>query len=470
MAESHATIEGLAVLRPAGFNTHYSGHCQDGCLGFRSAAASSWFPLVTETNKTRFPVRKSRQPLLIITETFTSPQGELGSVAGGSTRTFACGGHGVRCRFPVGFLVVLPFTPLLHYAANPSPPHFTLTYVEDLVVMRQPKHPNSKYFLGAAVAQRLRHSPPTKVIRARTPAGSLPDFRMWESCWTIPLASGLSRGTPASPTSAFQHRSILGYHVMFRDYGRLRVPTGQPVTRSGDPRRVRLSLAQQTPPPPPLPQLLTDDRRLPSWRHGLVASPMPISPAASLLFLLTQGTWTSAFLSLSLSPCFSLVWSVVLESGGGCGRLPPLSSPSSSSPLPPPTAPTLLHRLTTGWAAAWLWGGGLEEAGKIQRGRDVMKGMRGREDTRVQRSWKKKIQETRVEKAIVVLDLGETRDVHLSIYFSKDHLNVGAVLVVPTRGSPGTRRQMGTQRAKGNKYFLGTVPGVDRVTSRTKLP
>ncbi|KAJ8870346.1 hypothetical protein PR048_029367 [Dryococelus australis] len=30
-------------------------------------------------------------------------------------------------------------------------------------------------------------------IRARCPAGSLPDFRVWESCWTMPLAGGSSR-------------------------------------------------------------------------------------------------------------------------------------------------------------------------------------------------------------------------------------------------------------------------------------
>ncbi|KAJ8881202.1 hypothetical protein PR048_017675 [Dryococelus australis] len=44
--------------------------------------------------------------------------------------------------------------------------------------------------------------------------GSLPDFRMWESCWTIPLAGGFSRGTTVSPALAFQIRSILGSHFM----------------------------------------------------------------------------------------------------------------------------------------------------------------------------------------------------------------------------------------------------------------
>ncbi|KAJ8868007.1 hypothetical protein PR048_031816 [Dryococelus australis] len=53
-----------------------------------------------------------------------------------------------------------------------------------------------------------------------------------ESCWTMPLANGLSRGTPISLDLAFQRRSILGYHVMSGDYGHLRVPARKPVTRS----------------------------------------------------------------------------------------------------------------------------------------------------------------------------------------------------------------------------------------------
>ncbi|KAJ8894902.1 hypothetical protein PR048_000209 [Dryococelus australis] len=60
----------------------------------------------------------------------------------------------------------------------------------------------------AAVAERLARSPPTKANRVRFPAGS-PGFRKWESCRTIPLAAGFSRGSPVSPALAFQRRSIL---------------------------------------------------------------------------------------------------------------------------------------------------------------------------------------------------------------------------------------------------------------------
>ncbi|KAJ8882363.1 hypothetical protein PR048_014167 [Dryococelus australis] len=45
-------------------------------------------------------------------------------------------------------------------------------------------------------------------------ADSLPDFRKWESCWTMPLAGGFSRGIPVSPALAIQRRSILGSHLM----------------------------------------------------------------------------------------------------------------------------------------------------------------------------------------------------------------------------------------------------------------
>ncbi|KAJ8869617.1 hypothetical protein PR048_028609 [Dryococelus australis] len=42
----------------------------------------------------------------------------------------------------------------------------------------------------AEVAQWLARSPPATAIRTRTPAGSLPDFRMWGSCWTIWVPDG----------------------------------------------------------------------------------------------------------------------------------------------------------------------------------------------------------------------------------------------------------------------------------------
>ncbi|KAJ8873466.1 hypothetical protein PR048_024284, partial [Dryococelus australis] len=43
---------------------------------------------------------------------------------------------------------------------------------------------------------RLERSPPNKAYRVRVPG-----FRTWESCWTIPLAGGFSRGYPVSPPS-----------------------------------------------------------------------------------------------------------------------------------------------------------------------------------------------------------------------------------------------------------------------------
>ncbi|KAJ8883647.1 hypothetical protein PR048_015501 [Dryococelus australis] len=63
---------------------------------------------------------------------------------------------------------------------------------------------NSK---GAAVAERLARSPPTKANRIQSPARP-PDFRMWESCQTMPLVSGFSRGYPVSPALSFRRCSI----------------------------------------------------------------------------------------------------------------------------------------------------------------------------------------------------------------------------------------------------------------------
>ncbi|KAJ8883623.1 hypothetical protein PR048_015469 [Dryococelus australis] len=50
--------------------------------------------------------------------------------------------------------------------------------------------------LGATVAERLACSPPTNANRVQSPSGSLPDFRMWELCRTMPLVGGFSRGPP----------------------------------------------------------------------------------------------------------------------------------------------------------------------------------------------------------------------------------------------------------------------------------
>ncbi|KAJ8891231.1 hypothetical protein PR048_010746 [Dryococelus australis] len=52
-------------------------------------------------------------------------------------------------------------------------------------------------------------SPPTKANRAQSLAESLPDFRMWESCQTMPLVGGFSRGSPVSPALSFRRCTIL---------------------------------------------------------------------------------------------------------------------------------------------------------------------------------------------------------------------------------------------------------------------
>ncbi|KAJ8890525.1 hypothetical protein PR048_010034 [Dryococelus australis] len=45
--------------------------------------------------------------------------------------------------------------------------------------------------------------------RVQSPAGSLPDFCKWESCRTMSLVSGFSRGSPVSPTLAIRRCSII---------------------------------------------------------------------------------------------------------------------------------------------------------------------------------------------------------------------------------------------------------------------
>ncbi|KAJ8890522.1 hypothetical protein PR048_010031 [Dryococelus australis] len=57
---------------------------------------------------------------------------------------------------------------------------------------------------GVAVAERLACPSPTKANRVQSPAGRLPNFRIWESCRTMPLVGGFSRASPdlgAAPDS-----------------------------------------------------------------------------------------------------------------------------------------------------------------------------------------------------------------------------------------------------------------------------
>ncbi|KAJ8888170.1 hypothetical protein PR048_007657 [Dryococelus australis] len=62
---------------------------------------------------------------------------------------------------------------------------------------------------GPTVSERLACSPPTRANRVQSPAESLPDFRMWESCWTMPLVGGFSRRSPVSLALSFRRCSIL---------------------------------------------------------------------------------------------------------------------------------------------------------------------------------------------------------------------------------------------------------------------
>ncbi|KAJ8870790.1 hypothetical protein PR048_027089 [Dryococelus australis] len=68
---------------------------------------------------------------------------------------------------------------------------------------------HSPSFSEAEVAERLDCSPPTKAKRAQSPAGSLPDFRNWESCRTMALVGGFSLESSGIPALAFQRCSIL---------------------------------------------------------------------------------------------------------------------------------------------------------------------------------------------------------------------------------------------------------------------
>ncbi|KAJ8878826.1 hypothetical protein PR048_019414 [Dryococelus australis] len=88
--------------------------------------------------------------------------------------------------------------------ASPKLHHRGLNFVITEAPLFKRKSPS----IGAAVAERLACSPPTKAIRAQSTTVST-DFRMWESCRTMPLVGGFSRGSPVSPFPSFRRYSIL---------------------------------------------------------------------------------------------------------------------------------------------------------------------------------------------------------------------------------------------------------------------
>ncbi|KAJ8880260.1 hypothetical protein PR048_016726 [Dryococelus australis] len=61
--------------------------------------------------------------------------------------------------------------------------------------------------LQEIVVSRLARSPPIKMNRVQSSVGS-PDFCKWESCRTMPLIGGFSRGYPVSPSPSFRRCSI----------------------------------------------------------------------------------------------------------------------------------------------------------------------------------------------------------------------------------------------------------------------
>ncbi|KAJ8866150.1 hypothetical protein PR048_033674 [Dryococelus australis] len=193
-----------------------------------------------------------------------SHKGEPGSIPGGVTYRFSHVGivpdDAADRRVSPG---ISRFPPLLHSGAAPFSPHFTFIGSQDLDVKSRPnlsthsltggvtltvgkgkgggvlglqphippphgygpydkgyittgikcaiapksKARNWRAVFGAAASERLARSPPTKANRVQSPAGS-PDFCKWESCRTMPLVGGFSRGSPVSPAPSFRSCSI----------------------------------------------------------------------------------------------------------------------------------------------------------------------------------------------------------------------------------------------------------------------
>ncbi|KAJ8880348.1 hypothetical protein PR048_016815 [Dryococelus australis] len=73
---------------------------------------------------------------------------------------------------------------------------------------------------GQRWPERLDRAPPTKANRVQSPTGS-PEFRMWESCQTMALVGGFSRGSPVSPlfNSVRNNRVVQSFLDFLREEG-----------------------------------------------------------------------------------------------------------------------------------------------------------------------------------------------------------------------------------------------------------
>ncbi|KAJ8867243.1 hypothetical protein PR048_031042 [Dryococelus australis] len=100
--------------------------------------------------------------------------------------------------------------PLAHPSAALSTPD--KTHIKTSVVTSPCVYPNNGSHISSFSVSRGG-----KVVRliashlgeqGSIPGGSLPDFRMWELCRTMPLVGGFSRGSPISPVLAFRRCSI----------------------------------------------------------------------------------------------------------------------------------------------------------------------------------------------------------------------------------------------------------------------
>ncbi|KAJ8878739.1 hypothetical protein PR048_019325 [Dryococelus australis] len=96
-----------------------------------------------------------------------------------------------------------------------KPPGLAATRTDTIVISRAVRrliHRKTWVYGGGWgarwLSERLARSPSTKANRVQSPTGS-PNFRKWESCRTMPLVGGFSRGSPSSPVPSLRRRSIL---------------------------------------------------------------------------------------------------------------------------------------------------------------------------------------------------------------------------------------------------------------------
>ncbi|KAJ8867209.1 hypothetical protein PR048_031004 [Dryococelus australis] len=171
---------------------------------YRGASTTQWLSAIAMEGDDWASLLQGRVNYTVVV-CYRNGRRRLGQPSTGARRT-PCG------RMAINLLHMWPDSACVtwrRHAASPGTNHdllFTVMTSDVITVIRL-------VYLRpatATVSERFACSPPAKANRVQSPAGP-PGFRKWESCRTMPLVGGFSRGSPVFPAPSFRRRSIFTF-------------------------------------------------------------------------------------------------------------------------------------------------------------------------------------------------------------------------------------------------------------------